>query len=109
MLEILKHVKPEEMADYVYLTLDYAYLAGEKDNYEEMTELLKKSIEGLIFMKHQCTNSILDISEIEELFFEYHDLMIELAEQGHYKWSDDVRDSLSELVKIYGLNIRKRH
>ena len=107
-MEILKVEKPENMADYVYLTLDYAYLAGEEDNYKEMTELLKKSIDGLICMKHQCVNSILDISEIEELFFEYHDLMIELAEQGHYKWSDDVRESLSELVKTYGLNIRKR-
>ena len=108
-MEILKNEKPEDMADYVYLTLDYAYHAGEEDKYKEMTELLKKSIDGLICMKRQYVDSILDISEIEELFFEYHDLMIELAEQGHYKWSDDVRDSLSELVKIYGLNIRKRH
>ena len=71
-MEILKVEKTEDMADYVYLTLDYAYLAGEEDNYKEMTELLKKSIDGLICMKHQCVNSIL------------------------------------ELVKTYGLNIRKR-
>ena len=67
-MEILKVEKPEDMADYVYLTLDYAYLAGEEDNYKEMTELLKKSIDGLICMKHQCVNSILDISEIEERY-----------------------------------------
>ena len=69
-MKALVKTEPENyLEDYVYLTYDYAWFVAEEGRYEEVADLLKESLDGLIQMKTVLSTLKKELIQSREYFF----------------------------------------
>ena len=104
LIEMMRKMSVKEpenyLEDYIFLTYDYAFMKGEQGEYRVMTDLLRECLDGLMRMK-------IDDSQITEIAFGIHDLMIELVEVGHYDMADEIHDLLGKMLEIYQIKLKR--
>lgn len=108
-MKALVKTEPENyLEDYVYLTYDYAWFVAEEGRYEEVADLLKESLDGLIQMKTVFKDSYVQTDILQDMALGYHDLMIETAEGGYYELALEVREWIQKMLDTYGIKIKNK-